>query len=122
MMATRNVFAVASESADNIQNFLQYYKNIIAEADLSALPIGDQPRPALEREIRPRPLKHHQETVAKSDQEQDMHRQPRRPGNKSPELHAPDIYNAKGAPHCGQVALVVIVEGSVCRAERGGAI
>ena len=42
--------------------------------------LGDQPGAAVECDVRPRPLDHDQQAIAKSDQEQDVDEQPEQPG------------------------------------------
>jgi hypothetical protein len=48
---------------------------------------GDQPRAFIERKICPSPLKKDEQPVPKTDQKNDMHKQPRQPRGKTPQMH-----------------------------------
>jgi hypothetical protein len=47
---------------------------------------GDQPRAFIERKIRPSPLKKDEQAVSKTDQEDDVHKQPRQPRGKTTQM------------------------------------
>jgi len=48
---------------------------------------GDQACAFIERKIRPSPLKKDEQAVSKTDQEKDMHKQPRQPRGKPAQMH-----------------------------------
>src|SRR3954462_9235520 len=72
---------------------------------------GDQPCAAFICDIRPRPLNKDQQTVAKTNQKQDMHEQPQEPGDKSGDGDLSTLRDASGSADRGQTAFVPVVEG-----------
>ena len=70
----------------------------------------DQPRAALVRQVRPRPLQHHQQAIAEADQKKDVHRQPGEPGHEAAQFEPPEVRHARGASDGGERAFVAVVE------------
>jgi hypothetical protein len=48
---------------------------------------GDQPRAFIERKICPSPLKKDEQAISKTDQKNDMHKQPRQPRGKTSQMY-----------------------------------
>src|SRR6266705_3538284 len=70
----------------------------------------DQPSAALKCKVGPCPLNDDQESVAKSNQEKDVHEQPRRPGDETGNVDAPKIRHCSGASNSGQAAAITIMK------------
>src|SRR6266571_7371472 len=70
----------------------------------------DQPGAALKCKVGPCPLNDDQESVAESNQEKDVHKQPRHPGDETGDVNAPKIRHRSGTSNGGQAAAVAIVE------------
>src|SRR5262249_59491710 len=71
---------------------------------------GDQPRAAVERDVRPGPLDHHDEPVAEADQEKDVDEQPEDPGEEAGEPEAADLADGGASADGGQHPFVDVVE------------
>src|SRR5581483_9054054 len=71
---------------------------------------GDQPRPALEGEVRPRPRDQHDEPIAKPDQVQDVHEKPGDPGKPASEVNAMDVRDRTRTSDRGHHALVDVTK------------
>src|ERR1700730_1163415 len=106
MIATRSVFAVASELDDDIlfSVRLSLFKQISMALE------GDESRAALEGQVGPCPLEQHQETVAKAYQVEDVDAQPHGPGQEAREADRDHFDNGKRTSYCCQVCLVAIVD------------
>src|SRR5664279_5340499 len=71
---------------------------------------GDEPSRALVREVAPSPLKHHHDTVAESDQEQDVDEQPRQPSQEAGDVQLAELRDSGRAPNRCQRTLVKIMK------------
>src|SRR4051794_19853364 len=61
------------------------------------LRVGDEARAALEGEVAPRPLHHHQQAIAKADEEQQMDEQPRHPRDEARDVDPAEVGDSGGA-------------------------
>src|SRR5512134_3692341 len=90
-------------------------------------PSGDEPSASLEGEVRPGPLEHHQDSVAKADQEEDVDEDPEEPRHESRRLELADVGDAAPPPDHGELALVAIPKRAASlaaqiRLDRGGGV
>src|SRR6202011_452788 len=68
----------------------------------------NQPCAFVETEISPRPLKKHGETIAKSNEEDDVHEQPGQPGRKAAEMQQFQIGDSFVSSNRGHAAFIPI--------------
>src|SRR5215213_8740314 len=63
------------------------------------------------RQVRPRPLDHHEYPVAEPDQEEDMDKGPDDPCQETGKVKLPDVRDRTASPNNGELSLVPVVEG-----------
>jgi len=71
---------------------------------------GDQAGAALVGNVRPRPLDKYQDPIAKADKEEDVNKEPRKPGNEPRDMDLPKLRDTRGPPNRRQAALVPIMK------------
>src|ERR1700722_16575142 len=71
---------------------------------------GNKARAPFKRQIRPRPLDHHQYAVAESDKKKDGDEQPRQPRQKAGNMNLPKIGDGRGSTDRRERAFVPVVE------------
>src|ERR1022692_240689 len=71
---------------------------------------GDEASAALISQIRPRPLDHHDQAIAESDEKEDVDEEPGEPGKVSGDFEFADLGDGGGASNRGATAFVVIIK------------
>ena len=69
-----------------------------------------QPRGPVVGEVAPGPLDHDDDAIAESDQKKDVDEEPRKPGEKSGDVHLAKVGDRGRTPNGGEAALVEIME------------
>src|SRR6266566_2599604 len=68
----------------------------------------DQAGTFIEGDISPSPLKEHHDTIAESDQKQDVNKQPRQPCRQSAQMHQVQVGHRFVAADCRHAALIKV--------------
>ena len=72
--------------------------------------IGDEARGSLEREIRPCPVDNYKQTVAESDEKEEVDEKPAKPGWESREVQLAEVSYSSGTADGCEASLVPVTE------------